>query len=95
MAVNQLLLNQSLNDIMEKATKYEEYKNKYEELKKRQTQHTMNYSRRKREEKDPIFIQKQREYAKNYYIKNKSIVDKKNIERYYKKKNASSGEESE
>ena len=88
MATNQLLLNQTLNEIMIKAIKYEELKNK-------QKQHTINYSKRKREAKDANFIEKQRQYAKNYYEKNKEKVIQKQLERYYNNKNVSSGEESE
>jgi hypothetical protein len=88
MATNQLLMNHTLNDIIMKATKYDE-------LVKKQKQHTINYSKKKREEKDVNFIEKQRQYAKNYYINNKDKVNKKHLERYYKKKNASSSEESD
>jgi hypothetical protein len=71
----------NLNEIMIKAIKYEKIKNK-------QKEHTMNYSKRKREEKDVNFIEKQKQYAKNYYEKNKEKIDKKNLERYYNKKNS-------
>ena len=61
--------------------------NKYNEIKIKQRQHTINYSRRKREEQDINFIEKQKQYSKNYYEKNKEKINKKNLERYYNNKN--------
>ena len=75
-----MLLNQSINDIIKKAMKYDE-------IKQKQLEHNMKYSKNMREvKKDVEFIEKQRQYAKSYYEKNKVKVDKKNLERYYKKK---------
>lgn len=75
-----MLLNQSLNDIIKKAIKYDK-------IKQKQLEHNMKYSKNMREvKKDVDFIAKQRQYAKLYYEKNKDKVDKKNLERYYKKK---------
>jgi hypothetical protein len=60
--------------------------NKYNEMKTKQRQHTINYSRRKREEQDYNFIEKQKQYSKNYYEKNKEKINKKNLERYHNNK---------
>ena len=59
---------------------------KYNEMKTKQRQHTINYSRRKREEQDINFIEKQKQYSKNYYEKNKEKINKKNLERYHNNK---------
>jgi hypothetical protein len=88
MATNQLFLNQTLNEIMIKAMKYEELKNK-------QKEHNIKYEKRKREEKDTHFLDKKKQYAKNYYERNKEKVIQKQLQRYYNNKNSSSGEESE
>ena len=60
--------------------------NKYNELKNKQRQHTINYSKKKREEQDINFIEKQKQYSKNYYEKNKEKINKKNLERYHNNK---------
>jgi hypothetical protein len=70
----------NLNELMSKAIKYEELRNK-------QKQQNIKYEKRKREEKDIHFLNKKKEYAKKYYEKNKEKVDKKNLERYHNKKN--------
>ena len=77
-----------LNEIYKNALKY---KTKQEQNRK----YVKEYQKLKREEKDETFLQKQREYQKKYYINNKAKVDKNNLERYYRNKNVSSGEESE
>jgi hypothetical protein len=61
---------------------------KYKELKQKQKEHTINYAKKKRDEKDINFIEKQKQYAKNYYEKNKEKINKKHLERYYNKKSA-------
>ena len=69
----------SINELIDISIKYNEIKNK-------QRQHTINYSRKKREEQDINFINKQKQYSKNYYEKNKEKINKKNLERYHNKK---------
>jgi hypothetical protein len=76
----------NLNEIYNKAVKYEELRNK-------QKEHNIKYEKRKREEKDIHFLNKKKEYAKKYYEKNKEKVDKKNLERYHNKKKPISSEE--
>ena len=69
----------NLNEIYNKAVKYEELRNK-------QKEHNIKYEKRKREEKDIHFLEKKKLYAKNYYDKNKEKVNKKQLERYHNKK---------
>jgi len=86
MSINPLLVNLTINEIMQKAIKYEENKQKHK-------QQTMNYEKRKREEKDIHFLEKKKQYSKTYYLKNKEKVNKKNLERYHNTKNVVSNEE--
>jgi len=64
------------------------YKNsvKYQRKLEQNRKYVNEYQTKKRENKDENFLEKQRQYAKNYYEKNKEKVDKKNKERYFKKK---------
>lgn len=86
MSINPLLVNLTINEIMNKAIKYEEIKQKHK-------QHTMNYEKRKREEKDINFLEKKKQYSKTYYEKNKEKVIKKQLEKYHNKKNVVLSEE--
>jgi hypothetical protein len=79
MSINPLLVNLTINEIMNKAIKYEEIKQKHK-------QQTMKYEKRKREEKDINFLEKKKQYSKNYYEKNKEKVIKKQLEKYHNKK---------
>ena len=80
------LTNFTLNELIDISVKYQE-------LKFKQRQHTINYSKKKREEKDINFIEKQKQYSKNYYEKNKEKINNKNLERYHNKKNVVLNEE--
>ena len=68
-----------LNDIINDAMKYREKKLKY-------NQYISTYITQKREEKDPKYIELSNKCSKTYYEKNKEIINKKKMEKYYKKK---------
>jgi hypothetical protein len=79
MSINPLIDNLTINEIMNKAIKYE--------LKAVQNRKYVNaYQKRKIVEKDEDFLKKHREYSKSYYEKNKEKVNKKQLERYHNKK---------
>ena len=77
--INTLTVTQTINELMEKALKYEE-------IKQKRLIATTKYANRKRAENDLVFINKQLANQKKYYEKNKEYINKKNLERYYKKK---------
>jgi hypothetical protein len=68
-----------LNDIVKDAMKYREKKLKY-------NQYISTYITQKREEKNPKYIELSNKCSKTYYEKNKEIINKKKMEKYYKKK---------
>jgi hypothetical protein len=68
-----------LNDIINDAMKYREKKLKY-------NQYISTYITQKREEKDPKYIELSNKCSKTYYEKNKETINKKKMEKYYKKK---------
>ena len=68
-----------LNDIINDAMKYREKKIKY-------NQYISTYITQKREEKDPKYIELSNKCSKTYYEKNKETINKKKMEKYYKKK---------
>ena len=80
--INPVTVTQTINELMVKALKYEE-------IKQKRLIATMKYANRKREENDIVFINKQLANQKKYYEKNKDKINKKNLERYYKKQSMS------
>ena len=68
-----------LNDIINDAMKYREKKLKY-------NQYISTYITQKREEKNPKYIELSNKCSKTYYEKNKETINKKKMEKYYKKK---------
>ena len=68
-----------LNDIINDAMKYREKKIKY-------NQYISTYITQKRVEKDPKYIELSNKCSKTYYEKNKETINKKKMEKYYKKK---------
>ena len=68
-----------LNDIVKDAMKYREKKLKY-------NQYISTYITQKREEQNPKYIELSNKCSKTYYEKNKEIINKKKMEKYYKKK---------
>ena len=73
------LSNVELNDIINDAMKYREKKIKY-------NQYISTYITQKRVEKDPKYIELSNKCSKTYYEKNKETINKKKMEKYYKKK---------
>ena len=71
--------NVELNDIINDAMKYREKKLKY-------NQYISTYITQKREEKNPKYIELSNKCSKTYYEKNKETINKKKMEKYYKKK---------
>ena len=68
-----------LNDIINDAMKYREKKLKY-------NQYISTYITQKRDEKDLKYIELSNKCSKTYYEKNKETINKKKMEKYYKKK---------
>lgn len=59
---------------------------KYRENKLKHNQYISTYITKKREDKDPKFIELYKKCNKTYYEKNKEALNKKRMEKYYKKK---------
>ncbi len=80
--------NINLNEIYQQAVKFQ--------IKQEQNRKNVKkYQEKKRDEKDESFLQKHREYARNYYEKNKEKVIQKQLQRYYKNKIDPIGERTE
>jgi hypothetical protein len=73
------ILNDDLDKIIKDGLKYREQKIKH-------NQYISTYITQKRADKDPKFIELYKQCNKTYYEKNKEVINKKRMDKYYKKK---------